>query len=54
MANIIEAVGMNNRVTMNGGVKLLGRPFKTQEFCKFIGCIILAVTYGKKDHKLWS
>ena len=43
-----EVVGMKNRVTMNGGWKLLVRPFKGQELWKCIGCIILAVTYGKK------
>ena len=30
MANMNEAVGMNNRVTMNGGGKQLVRPFKRQ------------------------
>ena len=54
MAKINEAVGMNNRVTMNEGVKRLVSPFKTQELCKLIGCIILSVNYGKKGHKLWS
>ena len=49
-----EAVGMKNRVTMNGGRKWLVFPFKRQEFWKCIGCIISAVTYGKKGHKLWS
>ena len=49
-----EAVGMKNRVTMNGGWKLLVRPFKGQELWKCIGCILSEVTYGKKGHKLWS
>ena len=47
-----EAVGMKNCVTMNGGGKRLVLPFKRQECCKCIGCIILVVTYGKKVHKL--
>ena len=49
-----EAVGMKNCVTMDGGGKRLVRPFKRQEFWKCIGCILSAVKYGKKGHKLWS
>ena len=49
-----EAVGIKSRYTMNGGGKWLVRPFKRQEFWKFIGCILSAVTYGKKVHKLFS
>ena len=49
-----EAVGINNRVKMNGGGKGLVLPFKRQEFWKCIGCVLSAVTYGKKGHKLWS
>ena len=49
-----EAVGIKNRVTMNGGGKRLVRTFKRQEFWKCIGFILSAVTYGKKGHKLWS
>ena len=45
---------MNNCVTTNGGGKRLVRPFKRQELWKCIGCILSAVTYGKKLHKLWS
>ena len=37
MAKINEAVGMKNRVAVDGGGKRLVRPFKRQEFCKFIG-----------------
>ena len=49
-----EAVGMKNRFTVDGGGKQLVRPLKMQEFCKFIGCVLLAVTYGKKGHEIWS
>ena len=49
-----EAVGIKNRVTMNGGGKRLVRTFKRQEFWKCIGFILQAVTYGKKGHKLWE
>ena len=49
-----EAVCMKNRFTSNGGGKRLVRPFKRQELWKCIGCILSAVTYGKKLHKLWS
>ena len=54
MAKMNEAVGMKNRVTTNGGGKRLVCPFKMQEFCKYIGCILSTVTYGKKWHKIWS
>ena len=51
---INEAVCMNNRVTLNGGGKRQVKKFTRQEFWKCIGYILLAVTYGKKGHKLWS
>ena len=54
MAKINEAVGTNNLLTMGGGGKLIVCPFRRQEFCKCGGCIILAVKYGRKGHKLWS
>ena len=47
-----EAVGIQNFYMINGGGKLLVRPFKSQEFWKFIGYILLEITYGKKWHKL--
>ena len=43
-----EVVGMKNCVTMNGRGKRLVLTFKSQEFWKFIDCILSAVTYGKK------
>ena len=49
-----EAVCMKNRVTWNGGGKLQVNKFTRQEFWKCIGCILSAVTYGKKGRKLWS
>ena len=49
-----EAVGMNNILMMDGGSKRVVRPFNMKDFWKFIGCILLAVNYGKKGHKLWS
>ena len=49
-----EAVFIKNRFTSNGVGKRLVKRFKRQEFWKCIGCILLAVTYGKKGHKLWS
>ena len=49
-----EAVTMKNRVTLNGGGKRQVKIFTRQEFWKFIGCILSAVTYGKKGRKLWS
>ena len=49
-----EAVCMKNRVTFNGGGKRQVKKFTWQEFCKCIGCILSAVTYGKKGRKIWS
>ena len=49
-----EAVSMKNRVTLNGGGKRQVKKFTRQEFCKCIGCILSAFTYGKKGRKLWS
>ena len=49
-----EAVTMKNRVTLNGGGKCQVKKFTRQEFWKCIGCILSAVTYGKKGHNLWS
>ena len=49
-----EAVCMKNRITLDGGGERQVQKFKRQEFCKCIGCILLAVTYGKKGRKLWS
>ena len=48
MEKMIEAVVINNRFTMDWGWKRLVSPFKRQKFCKCIGCVISAVTYGKK------
>ena len=49
-----EAVTMKNRVIFNGGGKRQVKNFTRQEFWKFIGCILSAVTYGKKGRNLWS
>ena len=49
-----EAVGMKNDVTVGGGGKRLVCPFIWQDLWKFIGCVILAVMYGKKGHNLWG
>ena len=54
MAKTNEAVGAKNRFTMDEGVKRLFSPLKRQEFWKFIGCILLEFTYGKKGHKRFS
>ena len=45
---------MNNRFTMDGGVKRLVCTLKRQEFYIFVDCVISAVTYENKGHKLWS
>ena len=49
-----EVVCMKNRVKFNRGGKRKVKKFTRQEFWKCIGCILSAVTYGKKGHKLWS
>ena len=49
-----EVVGMKNRITMAGGNKRLVRPFRRQDLQKYIGYVLLAVTYGRKGHKLWN
>ena len=53
LEKINQLVGINNRLTMDRWVKRIVLPFKRQEFCKLIGCILSAVTYGKKGHKIW-
>ena len=52
MAKMNEAVGMNNRFTMDEGGKQTVLPFRRQEFCKFVGCVLWTITYGKRGHKL--
>ena len=49
-----EVVGMKNSLDNSGGKKHSVCPFIRQELWKCIGCILLAVNYGKKGHKLWS
>ena len=48
-----EAVVIKNRLRISGGNKPLVRPFRRQELCKFVGCILLAVTYKNKILKIW-
>ena len=54
MEKINEAVTMKNHVTLNGGGKRKVKKFTRQELWKCVGCILSAVTYGKKGGKLWS
>ena len=54
MEKMNEAVCMKNRVTLNRRGKRRVKIFTSQEFWKCIGCILLAVTYGKKGRNLWS
>ena len=53
MAKMNELVGMKNCFTMDGGGKRLVRSFNRKELWKCIGCILSAVTYENKGHKLW-
>ena len=48
MEKMNEAVGMKNRLTMGGGGKQIVFPFRRQEFCKCIVCVLLAVTHGNE------
>ena len=54
MEKMNEAVTMKNHVILNGGGKRQVKKFTMQEFWKCIGCILSAVTYGKKGYNLWS
>ena len=54
MKKMNEAVGMKNSLTKAGGGKRLVRPFIRQELWKCIGCVLLAVSYGKKGYMIWS
>ena len=54
MSKINEAVGEKSLLDKFGGKKLFVCPFRRQEFCKFIECILLEFTYGNKLHKLWG
>ena len=44
-----EVVGMKNRLTISEGGKWIVFPFRSQEFWKYIGCVLLEVTCGGKD-----
>ena len=54
MGKINEAVGENNFLDKSGGEKRSVHNFRRQELCKFTGCILSEVTYGKKGHKRWG
>ena len=43
---------IKNRYTMNGRGKGLVCPFNSQEFWKFIGCILSVITYGNKVQQI--
>ena len=49
-----QVVGDINSIYMLVGRKRPVCPFTRNEFCKFIGCIILEVTFGIKGHQLWG
>ena len=53
IAKMNEAVGEKNHVDKYGGKKHLVFPFRRQEFWKFIGLILLEVTY-ERGHNLWG
>ena len=54
MEKMKKAVCTKNCVSLNGGGKRQVKKFTRKEFWKCIGCILLAVAYGKKGRKLWS
>ena len=45
---------MKNRVLLDGGEKRIVCPFRRKEFWECIGCLLSAVTYGRKGQKIWS
>ena len=54
MEKINEAVGMKNHVDVGRGRKRIVCPFKSQELCKCVGCILSVVNYRKKGQKVCS
>ena len=53
MSKTNEAVGEKNHLEGVGGKKWNVRYFSNNEFWKFIGYIILVVTYRNKGHNIW-
>ena len=53
MEKINKGVVMKNCLTVVAGGKRIVFPFRSQEFCKFIGFVIYTVIYVNKGHKLW-
>ena len=49
-----EAVGENNRIDKYGGRKRLFINFTKNDILKYIGCILLVVTYEIKGHQIWG
>ena len=54
MKNMNVAVGEKNCLDLSVGKRQLVHPFRRQERWKCIGCILSAVTYGKKRHNIWG
>ena len=54
MEEMNEAIGTNNRLTMDGGNKELARTFRRRDFWKYIGFVLSEVNYRKKRHNIWS
>ena len=54
ISNMNEAVVIRNFFTIDREEKQLVHTLKRREFWECIGCVILSVTYGKKENKLWS
>ena len=50
----IEEIGERNWYQKAAGNRRLVRKFSSNEFWKFIGLIILAVTYRNKGYKPWG
>ena len=53
-AKMNEAVSMENPLTMSGREKRLVFTFRGQELWKYIDCVLLAVTHGKKGRNTCS
>ena len=54
MGKTNKAVGEKNYLDKSWDSKRLVHYFTNNEFCKYIGCFLSAVTYGKKLHRLWG
>ena len=53
MKNMNKSFGMKNCLDISGRKKQLCCTFISQCLWKYVGCVLLAVTYGKKGKNIW-